>query len=463
MPTRRAFRSTRSSTPFARPSRRPTLESNTEYDDIDVEISPDTGEATIYANKTVVDEVADPVREIALSDAQAYDETVPLGEIFQIDVTPPNFGRIATQRARQAMQQALRDAEQMEVYTQFIEHQGEILVGRVTRVESRGVFIELGRAEAIMPLAEQLPGEFYRVGQRLRVLLLEVAEGGRGTQLRVSRGHADFVRRLFEREVPEIQNGLVEIMGIARDAGVRSKVAVRSLQDGLDPVGACVGMRGTRIQNILRELGQEKAEIIEWAAEPSAFVTNSLSPARVQTVHISPTERTADVFVHPDMVSLAIGREGQNSRLAARLTGFRIKHSRRVGAGRSAGGGGARRGGRRRNCFNERRIGRNRRRNRRRNRGSQCQHGRHRRRLRGDIALRHEPQRTCIACRTKRSKRELIRIVRTPTGEIRLDPSGRAAGRGAYICTDEACWPTAKGRGALAGPASRDHSGRDHR
>lgn len=300
------------------------LDSDHEYDDIDVEISPDTGEATIYANKTVVDEVTDPLREISLSDAQSYDETVPLGEIFQIDVTPPNFGRIATQRARQAMQQALRDAEQMEVYTQFIEHQGEILVGRVTRVESRGVFVELGRAEAIMPLAEQIPGEFYRVGQRLRVLLLEVAEGGRGTQLRVSRGHADFVRRLFEREVPEIQNGLVEITGIARDAGVRSKVAVRSLQDGLDPVGACVGMRGTRIQNILRELGQEKAEIIEWAAEPRAFVANSLSPARVQTVHISPTERTADVFVHPDMVSLAIGREGQNSRLAARLTGFRI-------------------------------------------------------------------------------------------------------------------------------------------
>ena len=300
------------------------LESDTEYDDIDVEISPDTGEATIYANKTVVDEVTDPVREISLGDARAYDDTVPLGEIFQIDVTPPNFGRIATQRARQAMQQALRDAEQMEVYTQFIEHQGEILVGRVTRVESRGVFVELGRAEAVMPVAEQIPGEFYRVGQRLRVLLLEVAEGGRGTQLRVSRGHADFVRRLFEREVPEIQNGLVEITGIARDAGVRSKVSVRSLQDGLDPVGACVGMRGTRIQNILRELGQEKAEIIEWASDPSAFVANSLSPARVQTVHISHAERTADVFVHPDMVSLAIGREGQNSRLAARLTGYRI-------------------------------------------------------------------------------------------------------------------------------------------
>jgi N utilization substance protein A len=295
-----------------------------EYEDIDVEISPDTGEATIYANKVVVQEVTDPIREISLVDAQGYDAEVPLGEIFQIDVTPPNFGRIATQRARQTMQQALRDAERMEVYTQFIEHQGEILVGRVTRVESRGVFVELGRAEAVMLFAEQIPGEFYRVGQRMRVLLLEVSEGGRGAQLKVSRGHADFVRRLFEREVPEIQNGLVEIVGIARDAGVRSKVAVRSLQEGLDPVGACVGMRGTRIQNILRELGEEKAEIIEWAADLGAYVANALSPARVQTVHISAEERVADVFVHPDMVSLAIGREGQNSRLAARLTGFRI-------------------------------------------------------------------------------------------------------------------------------------------
>ena len=300
------------------------LDLGAEYEDIDVEISPDNGEATIYANKVVVDGVTDPVREISLVDAQAYDESVPLGEIFQIDVTPPNFGRIATQRARQTMQQALRDAERMETYSQFIEHQGEILVGRVTRVESRGVFVELGRAEAVMLFSEQIPGEFYRVGQRMRVLLLEVSEGGRGAQLKVSRGHADFVRRLFEREVPEIQNGLVEIVGIARDAGVRSKVAVRSLQEGLDPVGACVGMRGTRIQNILRELGQEKAEIIEWAADLGVYVANALSPARVQTVHISAEERIADVFVHPDMVSLAIGREGQNSRLAARLTGFRI-------------------------------------------------------------------------------------------------------------------------------------------
>jgi N utilization substance protein A len=297
---------------------------NTEYDDIDVEIGTDTGEATVYANKTVVERVDDAIHEISLEEARSFDADVQLSEIFQIDITPPNFGRIATQHARQVMQQALRDAERMEIYQQFVEHEGEILVGHITRAEHRGVHVELGRAEAVLPPPEQIPGEFYRVGQRLRVLLLEVNEAGRGALLRVSRSHPDFVRRLFEREVPEIQSGLVEIMGIARDAGVRTKVAVRSTQTGLDPVGACVGMRGTRIQNILRELGMEKVEIILWDAEPAVYVANALSPARVQNVYVHPDAREADVFVATDMVSLAIGREGQNSRLAARLTSHRI-------------------------------------------------------------------------------------------------------------------------------------------
>ena len=297
---------------------------NTEYDDIDVEIDPETGDSTIYANKTVVDKVTDEIHEILLSDAHGYDVSVKSGEIFQIDITPPNFGRIATQRARQVMQQALRDAERLEIYSQFVDHQGDLLVGRVTRVESRGVFIDLGRGEAILLPVDQVPDEFYRSGQRMRVLLLEVSEGGRGTQLRVSRSHPDFVRRLFEREVPEIQNGLVEIVGLARDAGVRTKVAVRSQQEGLDPVGTAVGMRGTRIQNVLRELGEEKVEIILFDEETRIYVANALSPARVQNVHIDLAQRVADVFVPTDMVSLAIGREGQNSRLAARLTGFRI-------------------------------------------------------------------------------------------------------------------------------------------
>lgn len=297
---------------------------NSDYDDIDIEIDPETGDSTVYANKTVVEVVTDDVHQISLAEAHSYDETMELGEIFQIDITPPNFGRIATQKARQAMQQALRDAERLEVYTHFIEHQGQLLVGRVTRVENRGVFVDLGRGEAIMLSADQVPGEFYRSGQRMRVLLLDVAEGGRGAQLRVSRSHADFVRRLFEREVPEIQNGLVEIAAIARDAGVRTKLAVRSRQEGLDPVGSAVGMRGTRIQNVLRELGQEKVEIILHDDEPRVYVANALSPARVRNVHVDLSDRMADVFVPTDMVSLAIGREGQNARLAARLTGFKI-------------------------------------------------------------------------------------------------------------------------------------------
>ncbi|MCY3748138.1 MAG: transcription termination factor NusA [Chloroflexi bacterium] len=297
---------------------------NSDYDDIDIEIDPETGDSTVYANKTVVEVVTDEIHQISLTEARSYDETMELGEVFQIDITPPNFGRIATQKARQAMQQALRDAERLEIYTQFIEHQGQLLVGRVTRVENRGVFVDLGRGDAIMLPVDQVPGEFYRSGQRMRMLLLEVAEGGRGAQLRVSRSHADFVRRLFEREVPEIQNGLVEIAAIARDAGVRTKLAVRSRQEGLDPVGSAVGMRGTRIQNVLRELGQEKVEIILHDEEPRVYVANALSPARVRNVHVDLKQRVADVFVPTDMVSLAIGREGQNARLAARLTGFKI-------------------------------------------------------------------------------------------------------------------------------------------
>lgn len=297
---------------------------NSDYDDIDIEIDPETGDSTVYANKTVVEVVTDEIHQISLDAAREYDETMEVGEVFQIDITPPNFGRIATQKARQAMQQALRDAERLEIYTHFIEHQGQLLVGRVTRVENRGVFVDLGRGEAIMLAVDQVPGEFYRSGQRMRVLLLEVAEGGRGAQLRISRSHADFVRRLFEREVPEIQNGLVEIAAIARDAGVRTKLAVRSRQEGLDPVGSAVGMRGTRIQNVLRELGQEKVEIILHDEEPRVYVANALSPARVRNVHVDLTQRVADVFVPTDMVSLAIGREGQNARLAARLTGFKI-------------------------------------------------------------------------------------------------------------------------------------------
>lgn len=297
---------------------------NSDYDDIDIEIDPETGDSTVYANKTVVDVVTDDIHQISLGEARSYDDTMELGEVFQIDITPPNFGRIATQKARQAMQQALRDAERLEIYTHFIEHQDQLLVGRVTRVENRGVFVDLGRGEAIMLPVDQVPGEFYRSGQRMRVLLLEVAEGGRGAQLRISRSHADFVRRLFEREVPEIKNGLVEIAAIARDAGVRTKLAVRSRQEGLDPVGSAVGMRGTRIQNVLRELGQEKVEIILYDDEPRVYVANALSPARVRNVHVDLHQRVADVFVPTDMVSLAIGREGQNARLAARLTGFKI-------------------------------------------------------------------------------------------------------------------------------------------
>ena len=292
--------------------------------DVEIKVNMD-GSFTVLANKTVVPEVRDPNTEISLDEAVAIDESAKLAELIQIDVTPEGFGRIAAQKARQTMLQTLRQAERSLVYDRYVDHVGELLVGRITRIEHRGAVLEFsGRAEGLLPPSEQISSEHYRPGQAIRVHLMHVSDTGRGPQLRVSRRHPDFVRRLFEREIPEVANGLVEIVTIARDAGVRTKVAVISRQEGLDPVGSCVGVRGSRIQNIVRDLVPEKVEIIEYASDPRTFVANALSPAHVQEVRIHPDENLADVMVASDMVSLAIGKEGQNSRLAARLTGWRI-------------------------------------------------------------------------------------------------------------------------------------------
>ena len=292
-------------------------------EDVEVTVSKE-GAFTVFANRTVVEEVHDEASEVSLDAAVEIDSSAKLAEIVQVDITPEGFGRISAQKARQAMLDTLREAERSLVYDRYVDHIGELLVGKVTRMDNRGAILEFGRAEGILPPNEQIPSEHYRLGQRIRAYLVSLSDTGRGPQLSVSRRHPDFVRRLFEREIPEIANGTVEIVTIARDAGVRCKVAVMSNQPGLDPVGSCVGIRGSRIQNIVRDLVPEKVEIIEYALEPRTFVANALSPARVLEVNIDVDENLADVLVGPEMVSLAIGREGQNTRLAARLTGWRI-------------------------------------------------------------------------------------------------------------------------------------------
>ncbi len=292
-------------------------------DDIAAEVDSE-GSFSVFANKTVVERVTNPDTEISVVGARRVDPAADVGSVVHIDVTPTGFSRIAAQKAGQAMRDTLRETERMLVRDLYSDHVNELLVGKIIRLENRGAILEFGRAEALLPPSEQINGERLRPNSWLRVILLEVREAGRGPQLLVSRRHPDFVRRLFEREVPEINNGLVEIVNIARDAGVRSKVAVQAIQEGLDPIGTCVGIRGSRIQNIVRDLVPEKVEIVEYSEDPSTYVANALSPARSMRVIVDAEQNLADVQVASDMVSLAIGREGQNSRLAARLTGWRI-------------------------------------------------------------------------------------------------------------------------------------------
>ena len=287
-----------------------------------------SGESKIYVPKLVVEDVADAEAEISLADAQTIDSEAELGDEIEVEITPPNVGRIAAQAARQVLLQSLREKERDHVYDDFIDRVGEVVSGRVQRVDSRGVVLDFGRAEALMSSADMVPGERdrYRLGQRLRAYIAEVRKDLKGPVVRVSRAHKDFIRRLIEQEVPEVQTGTVEIKEVARDAGSRTKVAVAAKQEGLDPVGSCVGMRGTRIQNVLRELGNEKVEIIEWSGDTATFIKNALSPAEVQRVDLIEVDeqQVASVLVNADMVSLAIGRDGQNTRLANRLTGWKI-------------------------------------------------------------------------------------------------------------------------------------------
>ena len=288
--------------------------------DISVQLDPGTGGVTVYILKTVVEEIEDPQFHILKKDAEKIRPGVEIGDSVPTDMLPQNAGRIAAQTAKQVVMQRLREAERDLVYQEFAEKEGEVFSVTVQRIEPRQVIVELGRAEAVMPEAEQAPMERYRIGQNVRVLLKSLERSTKGPEIIVSRADTMLVRRLFEMEVPEIYNGAVEIVSIAREPGSRSKVAVRARQDGVDPVGSCVGLRGVRIQSIVNELMGEKIDVVEWSKEPARLIANALSPAQVLRVELDSEAQSAVAVVPDRHLSLAIGKEGQNARLAARLT-----------------------------------------------------------------------------------------------------------------------------------------------
>ena len=291
---------------------------------ITVRLNPNNGEIKVYVLKDVVEEVTEPRREIDLDEARKYKTGAVLNDTIEMNATFPMAGRIAAQTAKQVVLQRLREAERELVLAEYAHRVGDILGGRVERLEPHGLVVSLGRTEALLPREETVPTERYRSSQTLQFYLQEVARTTRGPELILSRSHPNLVQRLFEREVPEIFNGVVEIKAVAREAGFRSKLAVSSRQEGVDPVGSCVGLRGIRIQNIVTELQGEKIDVVQWHEDPTVFIANALSPAQVLRVELRTSEQSASVTVPERQLSLAIGREGQNVRLAAKLTGWNI-------------------------------------------------------------------------------------------------------------------------------------------
>jgi N utilization substance protein A len=289
-----------------------------------IEIDRTTGELKVLAQKTVVETPKDPREEIALEEARRLDPRYQAGDKVEVEVTPRNFGRIAAQTAKQVVVQRIREAERNLIYDEFSGREQDIVTGVVRRTEMKTVFIDLGRTEAILASSEQVSTEVYRQGDRLKTYILEVKKTPKGPQILVSRTHPGLVRRLFELEVPEIHDGTVEIKAVAREPGLRTKIAVYSRDPNVDPIGACVGPRGMRVQTVVNELRGEKIDIIRWSPNPAEFVANALSPAKVVSVELDEENRTARVIVPDYQLSLAIGKEGQNARLAAKLTGWKI-------------------------------------------------------------------------------------------------------------------------------------------
>lgn len=286
-----------------------------------------SGEIGVFRTKVVVNEVEDENEQISLKDAKEIDEDVDLDDEVKIEVTPDQFGRIAAQSAKQVITQRIREAERNLVLAEFMDKKGTLTTGIIQRVENRNVIVNIGKTDAIMPQKEQIPGEYYKSGNRIRVFVLNVKETTRLPQVIVSHAHAEIVRELFELEVPEIEDGIVEIKSISREAGFRTKIAVFSNDPEVDSVGACIGPRGSRIQTIVGELKNEKIDIVRWSEDPVEYIVNALSPARIVSVDVLADDeysKEALVVVPDDQLSLAIGREGQNVRLAHKLTGWKI-------------------------------------------------------------------------------------------------------------------------------------------
>ncbi|MGI6093786.1 MAG: transcription termination/antitermination protein NusA [Veillonellaceae bacterium] len=289
-----------------------------------VSLDRSTGEIHVYARKNVVETITDSRLEMDLEEARAVDVRYELGDIVEIEVTPKDFGRIAAQTAKQVVVQRIREAERGIIYEEFSNRESDILTGIVQRIEQKNVYIDLGKAEAILAPSEQIMGEIYRHGDRLKTYINEVKKTTKGPQILVSRTHPGLLKRLFELEVPEIHDGIVEIKSVAREPGLRSKIAVYSRDENVDPVGACVGHKGMRVQAIVNELKGEKIDIVKWNADPAKYIANALSPAKVITVEVNEIEKVSKVVVPDYQLSLAIGKEGQNARLAAKLTGWKI-------------------------------------------------------------------------------------------------------------------------------------------
>jgi N utilization substance protein A len=292
-----------------------------------VEFLPETLGTKVFDVKKIVETVEDPIKEMTVEDAKEYVDEPKIGDEIKIDITPKTgakFGRIAAQTAKQVIVQKIREAERGAMFSEFKAKERQLVAGQVQRIEGDTILVDLGKATGVLFPSEQIRGEKYSIGSRLKVLILHVEPTAKGPKITLSRSHPDAVRRLFEIEVPEIANGVVEIKSIAREAGSRSKIAVWSSQDGVDAIGACVGQRGIRVQVVMSELSGEKIDVIEWSEDPVKFIAHSLSPAKILNVGLNEDAKEAKVGVLNDQLSLAIGKAGQNVRLAARLTGWKI-------------------------------------------------------------------------------------------------------------------------------------------
>lgn len=297
---------------------------NTNAQNVKVNIDRESGEIHVYAQKTIVDEVYDNITEISIEEAKAISPKSEVDDIISIEVTPKNFGRVAAQLAKQVVTQRIKEAERSIIYDEYKEKEFDIITGTILRKDKGIVFVNLGKLEGIIGPNEQIPNEEYKFNEKLKLYIVEVKNGSKGPQIHVSRTHPGLVKRLFELEVPEIFEGVVEIKNISREAGSRSKIAVYSNNEEVDPMGACVGPKGVRVQSIVNELKNEKIDIIKWSKNPEEFIANSLSPAKVLSVVVYEESKSCQVVVDDNQLSLAIGKEGQNVRLAAKLTNWKI-------------------------------------------------------------------------------------------------------------------------------------------